>query len=141
MSSAPAPSPLHPTRGFFASRDGLQLYHEIWPVTGTQQGTLLFVHGYGDHCGRYHWPIEHFSARGYECIGFDYRGHGQAAGTRGHCYHFEEYLGDLDAALELARKRSESGPLFVIGHSHGGLIALRYFLERAHGGVRGLALS
>ncbi len=127
--------------GFFASRDGLQLYYEISAGNEPVRGTLLFVHGYGDHCRRYVWPIEHLMARGFHCVAFDYRGHGQAAGQRGHCYHFEEYLGDLEAALELARKQAAGQPLFVIGHSHGGLVALRYFLERAHGGVAGLVLS
>src|SRR5262245_30718372 len=93
-------------RGYFASRDGLQLYHEIWPAKDKASAAVLFVHGFGDHCGRYPYARDHLTARGYDWIAFDYRGHGQAAGSRGHCYHFEEFLGDLDAALELAKRRA-----------------------------------
>jgi alpha-beta hydrolase superfamily lysophospholipase len=131
-----------PLRGFFASRDGLQLYHEIWPAAGAAKATVLFVHGYGDHCARYPYASAHFTNAGFDWITFDYRGHGQAAGTRGHCYHFQEYLCDLDAALALAERRSAGRPLFVVATSHGALVALRYFLDAAskppH--VRGLVL-
>ena len=55
-----------PLRGFFASRDGLQLYHEIWPAHGAAKATVLFVHGYGDHCARYPHASAHFTSRGFE---------------------------------------------------------------------------
>lgn len=144
MSSAESRAPAQtPLRGFFASRDGLQLYHEIWPAAAPVRGLILFVHGFGEHCGRYGWPIEHLGARGFDAVAFDTRGHGQAAGARGHCYHFEEYLGDLDAALALAAQRAGGKPIFLLGHSHGGLVAVRYLLgrpERAQE-LRGLVLT
>src|SRR5262249_52237081 len=132
-----------PMRGFFASRDGMQLYHEIWPSPTTPQGTLLFVHGYGEHCGRYKWPTLYFTSHGYDCVAFDYRGHGQATGARGHCLHFDEFLGDLEAALDLARTRGVNRPLFIVAHSHGALIAMRYCLSQGAklGGIKGLVLS
>jgi alpha-beta hydrolase superfamily lysophospholipase len=132
-----------PLRGFFASRDGLQLYHEIWPAHGAAaKATVLFVHGYGDHCARYPYATAHFTNRGFDWITFDYRGHGQAAGTRGHCYHFEEYLDDFDAALALAERRAGGRPLFVVATSHGALVAMRYFTSGAYKppAIRGLAL-
>jgi lysophospholipase len=118
----------------------MQLYYEQFPAAAPARGTLLFVHGYGDHCGRYGWPIEHFAPQGLDCLAFDYRGHGQAAGTRGHCYHFDEYLGDLDAAIELAESRC-AGPLVIVGHSHGGLVAMRYLLAKPRASIRAIVLS
>src|SRR5262249_20134690 len=115
----------------------------IWPASTEARATLLIVHGYGDHCGRYGWPIAHLRARGFDCVAFDYRGHGQAAGARGHCYHFEEVLGDLEAALTLARTPAPKQPILLLAPSHGGLVALRYLLEpgaRAQD-VRGLVLT
>jgi alpha-beta hydrolase superfamily lysophospholipase len=132
-----------PLRGFFASRDGLQLYHEIWPAHGAAKATVLFVHGYGDHCARYPYASAHFTGRGYDWVTFDYRGHGQAAGTRGHCYHFEEYLGDLDAALQLAHRRAGGRPLYVVATSHGALVTTRYLTDGASKppAIRGLVMS
>jgi alpha-beta hydrolase superfamily lysophospholipase len=58
-------------------------------------------------------------------MAFDYRGHGQAGGRRGHCDAFGEYLADLDRALAQAREALGDLPLVLVTHSHGGLIALR----------------
>src|ERR1051326_1731042 len=107
-----------PLRGRFASSDGLQLYHEIWPAATEPRGAVLFVHGYGDHCARYPYARDHFTSHGYDWIAFDYRGHGQAAGARGHCNQFSEYLDDLDAALALAARHAAGRPLYLVATSH-----------------------
>jgi alpha-beta hydrolase superfamily lysophospholipase len=141
MSMAAEPTPTH---GFFASRDGLQLYHELWLAEPKPaRASALFVHGYGEHCGRYAWPIEYLRARAVDCMAVDYRGHGQAGGARGHCYHFEEYTFDLEAALDLLARQAAGRPRFVIAHSHGALVALRTLLARPElmTPLRGLALS
>jgi alpha-beta hydrolase superfamily lysophospholipase len=135
-SNAPARSP---ESGFFAARDGQQLYHEIWPANGEARASVVVVHGYGDHCGRYQNPVEALRPRGFDLCAFDYRGHGQAGGRRGHVDHFAEYLDDVDRALELARARGRR-PTFLLGHSLGGLIAARYVIERDHD-LAGLVLS
>jgi len=128
-----------PEGGFFAARDGQQLYHEIWPAPGETRATVLVVHGYGEHCGRYQNPVGALRPRGFEVFAFDYRGHGQAGGRRGHVDRFAEYLDDLDRALEVARSRGKR-PLFLLGHSLGGLIAARYVIERRKD-FAGLVLS
>jgi alpha-beta hydrolase superfamily lysophospholipase len=128
-----------PESGFFPARDGQQLYHEVWPAAGEARATVVFVHGYGEHCGRYQNPVQVLRPRGFELFAYDYRGHGQAGGRRGHIDHFAEYLDDLDRAMELARARGER-PLFLLGHSLGGLIAARWTIERGKG-LTGLVLS
>ena len=134
-----APPNGKPVSGFFSARDGQQLYQEVWPAAGEAHATVLMVHGYGEHCGRYQNPVEALRPRGFELFGFDYRGHGQAGGRRGHVDHFAEYLDDLDRALELARARGMR-PVFLLGHSLGGLISARYVIERGKD-LAGLVLS
>jgi alpha-beta hydrolase superfamily lysophospholipase len=98
---------------------------------------LAIVHGYGDHAGRFVEPMTWWAARGVACHAFDLRGHGRSSGRRGFVRRWAEYLADLDAFLALPElSESENGnspatPLFVLGHSHGGLVA-------AAAGVRGL---
>jgi alpha-beta hydrolase superfamily lysophospholipase len=128
-----------PVSGFFPARDGQQLYHEIWPASGEARATVVLVHGYGEHCGRYQNPVQVLRPRGFELFAFDYRGHGQAGGRRGHIDHFAEYLDDVDRAMELARARGKR-PLFLLGHSLGGLIAARWVIERGKD-LTGLVLS
>ncbi len=85
---------------------------------------LAIVHGYGDHAGRYVELMSWLATRGVECHAVDLRGHGKSSGRRGYVRRWDEYLDDLRAFLELPglRHAPASPPLFVLGHSHGGLV-------------------
>lgn len=88
------------------------------------------VHGYGDHSGRYLWPMEQLAARGHGCIALDYRGHGKADGARADCVQFADYIDDLDIFWERVRDSAKGKPAFILAHSHGGLIATQWLLTR-----------
>jgi lysophospholipase len=92
---------------------------------------LAIVHGYGDHAGRYAEFMTHLAERGVACHAFDQRGHGRSTGARGFVRNWDEYLDDLGAFLALPELGDRPEPLFLLGHSHGGLIA-------AAAGVRGV---
>jgi alpha-beta hydrolase superfamily lysophospholipase len=127
--------------GFFDAPDGMHLYREVHPSTEPpSRATLLVVHGYGEHCGRYPHVARYFTARGYTVELFDYRGHGQSAGKRGHIDSFEDYFGDLARAVELAHVGAQGRPVVLVGHSHGGLLATLYALARPKQ-LGGLVLS
>jgi alpha-beta hydrolase superfamily lysophospholipase len=86
---------------------------------------LLIVHGYGEHCGRYVHFMRWLAERGVASDAIDLRGHGRSGGRRGFVRRWDEYLDDLQAFLsrEYARNGHPAPPLFLMGHSHGGLIA------------------
>ncbi len=106
---------------------------------------IAVVHGYGDHGGRYTWFGEDMAARGHAVYVYDLRGHGQSSGTRGQVRRFDEYLDDTAVFLAEVRRRQPDAPLFLLGHSLGGLVCARFAEERAQeleaAGVRGLILS
>jgi alpha-beta hydrolase superfamily lysophospholipase len=85
------------------------------------------------------------AARGYAVYVYDLRGHGQSSGTRGLVRRFDEYLDDTAAFLDEVRRRQPDAPLFLLGHSMGGLISARFAQERSPElegyGVRGVILS
>ena len=126
--------------GFFAARDNLRLY---WRTTTPPDARALVgvVHGYGEHSGRYGPLFEHLAANGIASAAFDYRGHGQADGRRGHCDTFAEYLDDLDRFA--ARLAADAGdrPWFLLGHSLGALIVARWLLEAERPGLRGVVFA
>ena len=95
---------------------------------------LAVVHGYGDHAGRYAEFMPWLARHGVACHAFDFRGHGRSTGRRGFVQRWDDHLDDLGAFLGLPALRDDapgSPPLFLLGHSHGGLVV-------AAAGVRGL---
>ena len=114
--------------GWTTNADGLRLYWRREAPEGEPKAALLFVHGLAEHTGRYHHVMEHFAGRGYDCFAVDMRGHGKSPGRRVHVKRFDEYLTDVRAGHQLARGANPGRQLFVIGHSQGGLITLRYGL-------------
>ncbi len=97
--------------------------HEPFP-------TLVWVHGGFEHRQRYHRIMADFARLGYASYALDLRGHGQSAGASVYIRHFDEYLDDLAALLTYLTDRV-MGPLYLVGHSMGGLVVVRYLQERA----------
>ncbi|HWE01516.1 MAG TPA: lysophospholipase [Tepidisphaeraceae bacterium] len=112
---------------------------------GPARARLLIVHGYGEHGGRYSQFMRWLAARGIASEAIDLRGHGRSPGRRGFVVRWDEYLDDLQAFVDRDRGESDAAhsPLFVLGHSHGGLIVAiagetEIFQKR---GVRGCILA
>jgi len=133
--------PLTHEDGFLRARDGIPIYHQRWAGAEPIRGVVAIVHGYLEHGGRYGFVVEHLCPRGYRVYAFDQRGHGRSEGRRGYANSFDEYLQDLHRFLGLIQEREGDGlKLFLLGHSFGGLVALRYAIEHPEG-LAGLVLS
>ena len=110
-----------------ASADGVPLQWREWPHAAPR-GTLIIVHGLGEHLGRYAAAAARFNAWGWRVAGMDLRGHGSSGGARGGLPHTEALLEDLSRLIGAARG-SVGTPLVLFGHSMGGLIASRFVAE------------
>lgn len=120
------------------THDGLTLAAWRYPAPGPKpRARVVLVHGYAEHTGRYAWLVGSLVAAGYECDVFDLRGHGRSTGARGHVARFADYLDDLERIIA---RPDAAQPLFGVGHSLGGLIALEYARVRP-GTLAGLAVS
>lgn len=126
--------------GFFASNDGTRLYWRSARPEAEPKAWIGVVHGYSDHCGRYQKPIEAFVEHGYAVLAFDHRGHGRADGPRGDCTRWGDYLDDMQAFYSLLTSTAQARPIFLLAHSHGGLI-LTHFLAGAPPQLKGAVLS
>jgi len=112
------------------SKDGIALYEKVWPSPEAPKGTVLIVHGYGEHITRYDHVAVALGAAGWAARGYDQRGHGQSGGLRGHCTRFSDYLDDLSLVLARARQSLPDKPLFILGHSFGALVSTRYAFDK-----------
>ena len=126
----PAPVVFAEQSGFFKEPHNLRLFWRTF-IPYRPRAVVALVHGYGDHSGRYLKTLRHFAGLGYAMHAFDYRGHGQSDGRRGHIDAFSDYLGDLQAFLDKVRNESRGQKLFILAHSVGSLITLRYALDHA----------
>ena len=110
--------------------DGLRLYFQGWQGEHAPKGTICLVHGLGEHSGRYAQWAALLSQADYSVLTYDLRGHGKSGGQRGHVTSFEDYYKDTDLLLNEAEARYPGVPLFLYGHSLGGLIVNEYVLRR-----------
>jgi lysophospholipase len=101
----------------------------------------MMIHGYAEHYGRYTEVALAWARQGFGIVRLDLRGHGHSGGPRGHVDQFSDYLGDVGAVLQAVRERQAlAEPLFLFGHSLGGLIACHFALRKPTP-FRGLLLS
>lgn len=120
--------------------DGLDLAGRAWMPPAPPRAVIAVVHGINEHSGRYGFIAERASQRGLGMVTLDLRGHGLSPGPRAWVERFDDYLLDVDTLLAKARELAAGRPVFLMGHSMGGAIALRWVAQRGPQ-VAGLILS
>jgi alpha-beta hydrolase superfamily lysophospholipase len=115
--------------GSFSTPDNTLLYSRLYENENAQSHILL-VHGFGEHSGRYEALIAHLLGKGHSVTVYDQRGHGKSAGLYGHVDRFAQYEEDLDFMVSVVNSHNESQKLFLVAHSMGGLVALRYLMRQ-----------
>ncbi len=122
--------------------DGLSLSARTW-MPEAPHAIVAVVHGIAEHSGRYAFLAERANERRVGVVSVDLRGHGRSPGERSYVERFDDYLLDVDVLLAKARELAAGRPVFLMGHSMGGAIALRWVAQRGPGvdGVAGLILS
>lgn len=105
---------------------GLRLAYRTWEPPKSR-AAIVVVHGLGEHSGRYAEFGERMAGYGISTFAMDLRGHGLSDGRRGHVPTFDVFLQELDRfRREVEGLADFRVPMFLLGHSLGGLIALRY---------------
>lgn len=122
-----------------AFRDYKILRRRDWPGTEAL-GIVIIVHGLAEHSGRYQELTEQLNDAGYGVERFDLPGHGLSSGARVFIHQFSDYLDLLSQSVQQLRSEYPQTPVFVLGHSMGGLIVARY-LQGVHPPVDGAVLS
>ncbi|MBN2460661.1 MAG: lysophospholipase [Candidatus Cloacimonetes bacterium] len=118
-------------KGYFQGYEGVTLFFRRWSPRISPLAAIIIVHGLGDHSNRYQKLVDFFISRQYQIYAFDLRGHGQSPGKRGHINNWGEFREDLSEFMKLVQREKPNLPIFLFGHSMGGVITLEYCLRNS----------
>jgi len=127
--------------GDFQGADGLRLREQSWSPEGTPRAAVILHHGLWDYSDYYTPFAEELTKHDFAVYAFDMRGHGNSDGPRYFIKSFDEYTADLDVFLKRVRQRAPGKPIFLFGHSLGGLISATYVISHSENDLRGVVLS
>ena len=126
--------------GFFEGVRNTRIYHQCWLPESEPKAVLMIVHGLGEHSGRYLNVVNHFVPMGFAVYGMDHPGHGKSDGTRKYVDRFEDFIENVKAYFDRIQGWQVDKPIFLVGHSLGGLIGAVYLLDHQPG-LKGAILS
>ena len=106
-----------------------QLYFQQWMPSAAPKAAIVLVHGLGEHCHRYQALAAHLNNNGIALSSMDLPGHGQSKGKRGHIDSFEDYQDAVLKLVNTTKQKLPDIPLFLLGHSLGGLISSKLLLK------------
>src|SRR5262249_26303821 len=108
---------------------GLKIFYRTWRPGSSARAVLIVVPGFNSHSGYYQWAAEHLTALGIAVYAIDLRGRGKSDGERFFVASFSDYVGDVASLVDIARSNDRGLPVFVLGHSAGGVVSCLYGLE------------
>jgi acylglycerol lipase len=108
---------------------GGRIFTRHWEPAGPPKASLVICHGVNSHGGQYVRAAEAFASRGFAVTVLDLRGRGRSEGERFYVDSIDDYVSDLSQTIDLARSRQPDLPLYLLGHSAGGVTAVTYALD------------
>jgi acylglycerol lipase len=114
----------------FEAVSGNQIFFRIWRPETQIRGVVVIVPGFNSHSAYYRWAAEQLLQSQLAVFALDLRGRGKSEGERFYVEKFADYVSDVAGAVALAKKQVPSLPVYLLGHSAGGVVACMYALEQ-----------
>ncbi len=124
----PGPEPGH-EQGHREIAAGRSAYWQAWLPRSRTRAVVVIVHGIHEHSGRYAHVGAWLAAAGFAAYAADHRGHGRSDGRRANIERMALIVADLGSFVRFTVERHPGVPVFMVGHSLGGLIALQWATE------------
>jgi acylglycerol lipase len=115
--------------GTFQSTNDLQIFFRSWQPEGPARGVVAIVPGFNSHSGYYDWTAGQLTAAGLAVYAIDLRGRGRSDGERFYVTRVSEYVDDVAGLVSQVRSELSGLPLFLLGHSAGGVVSCLYALD------------
>ncbi|HVQ36828.1 MAG TPA: lysophospholipase [Pyrinomonadaceae bacterium] len=115
--------------GNFAGGGGINIFTRSWRPEGEPRGVVVIVPGFNSHSGQYLWVGEQLAANGLAVYALDLRGRGRSDGERYYVESIEGYVDDVATLVRTGKSENPGLPVFVLGHSAGGVVSCVYTLD------------
>src|SRR5262245_4770176 len=119
--------------GTFDGVGGVKIATRTWRPEGNVRGIMILVHGFNSHSGYFAWAAEQFTGAGFAAYALDHQGRGKSEGERWFIEKFSNWVEDVDRLVNIARSENPGLPVYVLGHSVGGVISSTYVFEHQQG--------
>jgi acylglycerol lipase len=113
----------------FSAEDETNIVFRSWRAGAKSRAVVVIVPGYNAHSGSYSWVAEQLAAEQLVVYAIDLRGRGNSSGERFYVDDFSDYVSDIATLIGLVSSREPDLPLFLLGHSAGGVAACLYALD------------
>ena len=121
--------PATPVTEAWLDGTGGRIFTRHWEPADAPPASLVICHGVNSHGGQYLGAGEAFASRGYAVTALDLRGRGQSDGERFYAESIDDYVSDLSLAIEHGRSFHPDLPVYLLGHSAGGVTSVTYALD------------
>lgn len=113
----------------FQSPDGLRIHMREWLPEAAPRAVVAICHGVNSHGGQHAWTAGKLVARGFAVYAVDLRGRGKSEGDRFYVEDIADYVADLRGLIGIARARHPGLPVYLLGHSAGGVVSCTLALD------------
>lgn len=107
----------------YLAADGEKIVLRNWPAKGETRAVVLALHGFGDHARFVEEAAKVWAEDGVATYAYDQRGFGTSASRR-RWAGSDSYVDDARQMLHLLAARHPGQPLYLLGESMGGAVAL-----------------
>ena len=111
------------------STKGIKILVRSWIPPSSPRAVMVICHGVNSHSGQYLWAGDRFAAEGYATFALDLRGRGRSEGERFFVEDVADYVSDVARTIALAKSRHPGLPVYLLGHSAGGVVSSTYALD------------
>ncbi len=113
----------------FTGLGGLRIHYRSWLPEGAPRAVVAICHGVNSHGGQHAWTAGQLTDRGFAVYAVDLRGRGQSEGERFYVDNIDEYVADIGGVIDIAKERHPGLPVYLLGHSAGGVTSCVYALD------------
>ena len=113
----------------YLGKGDLRIFFRSWQPDGAPKAVVVICHGVNSHSGQYLWAAERFAGAGFAVYALDLRGRGRSEGERFYVEDIADYVADLAGVIRIAKERHPGLPVFLLGHSAGGVTSATYTLD------------